>query len=522
MRTVNYKEKDYDQIFLSMMQDAYQYNLVSSDERFLDYINNRQDIENMYCLFLSVYAFENSQIFEEMTKLYNSNDIDKAQGRDLDIIGNRFGIPRPSARKSSVELTFQINTIDPTLDFKIPKGTIVSTENGKNYYTVEDAVIIRGQSTTTVQAMSSDNGYGSRVDRETLKYCSINGVSVTNLKGSSGGRGAYTDKEYRQLIKNWAYSHIKGTKEAYDLFFAYYDGIDSYRLFPLWDGPGTLKIIVDPSDDWILNDISEKIFENVQLIDDDVFVTGAIPRRVDIKVNVNVDIDNAQYYSVDEREEIAIRVQKAIRLFIDGGYRKDGRYFSGMGIGSDLILFQLGMFIASEVEEVRSVDFRDTIKNIDNTILAKDLSMITGDQQDKCYDKTTNKLYSDTSHEFVSPLLYITNATRLETDNTGFDITFWKDGEEIQVDKTLADATENRIYDLTGIDLYGCTIHIKNNKANTTASIGKIIIYGTDSKDSDNSYNTHIRISDEEICTSGDIEVTIQNDYVNDTYTVCY
>lgn len=519
MRTVNYKEKDYDQLFLSMMQDAYQYGLVSTDERFLDYIKNRQDIENNYCLFLSVYAFENSQIFEEMTKLYNSNDIDKAQGRDLDIIGNKFGIPRPSARKSSVELTFT-RAINQDVDFTIPKGTIVSTVTGKNYYTVEDAVIIRGQSTTTVQAMSSDNGYNSRVDRNTLTVCSIGSVTVTNLKGSSGGRSAYTDKEYRQLIKNWTYSHIKGTKEAYDLFFAYYDGIDSYRLFPQWDGAGTLKIIVDPSDDWILNDISTKIYQNVQLIDDDVYVTGAIPRRIDIKVNINVDIDNAQYYSIDEREEIATRVEKAIRLFIDGGYRKDGRYFYGMGIGEDFIPFQLGLFIASEVEEVRSVDFRDTIKNIDNTILASEFSQVGGGD-DYCYDKTSRKLYSDSSREFVSPLLYITNATRLETDNDGFEISFWKDGEKLAIDTSTIISANGKIYDLTGIDLYGCTIHLRAY-SDIGASIGKLVIYGTDSMDSDNSYNTHVRISDEEIATSGDIEVTIQNDYVNDSYTVCF
>ena len=515
MRTVNYKEKDYDELFLSMMKDAYQYGLVSTDERFLDYINNRQDIENNYCLFLSVYAFENSQIFEEMTKLYNSNDIDKATGKDLDIIGNKFGIPRPTARKSSVELTFT-RAVNQDVDFTIPQGTIVSTAMGKNYYTVEDAVIIRGQSTTTVQAMSVDNGYNSRVDRNTLTVCSIGSVTVTNLKGSSGGRSGYTDKEYRQLIKNWSYSHIKGTKEAYDLFFAYYDGIDSYRLFPQWDGAGTLKIIVDPSDDWILNDISNKIYQNVQLIDDDVYVTGAIPRKIDVKVNVNVDIDNAQYYSVDEREEIATRVEKAIRLFIDGGYRKDGRYFYGMSIGEDFIPFQLGMFIASEVEEVRSVDFRDTIKNIDNTILASEFSQVNGND-DFCYDKTTRKLYSDSSREFASPLLYITNAQRLETDNNGFEISFWRDGEKLGVNMER----DGQVYDLTGIDLYGCTIHLKAY-SDVGASIGKLVIYGTDSKDSDNSYNSHVRISDEEIATSGDIEVTIQNDYVNDSYTVCF
>ena len=520
MKTVNYKELDYDELFLSMMQDAYQYGLVSTDEHFLDYIKNRQDIENMYCLFLSVYAFENSRIFEEMTNLYNSNDIDKAHGRDLDIIGNKFGIPRPSARKSSVELLFIKTSIDNEKDFIIPQGTIVSTNSGKNYYTVEQAVIIRGRDRTTVQAKSVDNGYNSRVDRNTLTIPNIGGVTVTNLKGSSGGRGAYTDKEYRRLIKNWAYSHIKGTKEAYDLFFAYYDGIDDYRLFPQWDGAGTLKIIVDPSDDWILNDIAYQIYQNVQLIDDDVYVTGAIPRKIDVTVNVNVDIDNAQYYSVDEREQIAELVEKAIRLYIDGGYRKDGRYYTGMSIGQDFVPFQCGLFIHDEVGDmVRSVDFRDTIKNIDNTIYANEFSQVDGN--DYCYDKTTKKLYSDSSREFISPLLYITNATRLETDNEGFEIMFYRGDEKLNVDTTISNKTNNRIYDLSGIDLYGCTIHIKAISSDV-ASIGKIVIYGTNSGDSDNSYNTHIRLTDEEIAVSGDISVTIQNDYNNDTYTVCY
>ena len=85
----------------------------------------------------------------------------------------------------------------------------------------------------------------------------------------------------------------------------------------------------------------------------------------------------------------------------------------------------------------------------------------------------------------------------------------------------LAGITQNKVYDLTGIDLYGCTIHlVAQSKA--PASLGKIIIYGTDNPDSTNSYNSHIRLGDEEIATCGNIEVTIQNDYVNDNYTVCY
>ena len=522
MRTVNYKEQDYDQIFLSMMQDAYIYGLVSTDEHFLDYIKNREDIENMYCLLLSVYAQEQSMVFEEMTNLYNSNDIDKATGNDLDIIGNKFGISRPTARKSSVELVWTLNSPYEDLDYTIPQGTTVYTDDGHYYYTVEDCTIIRGQTVGTVQALSSDNGYNSRVDRNTLTHHDLgsNTITVNNPKGSGGGREEYTDDEYRTLIKNWTYSHIKGTKEAYDLFFANYDGLDSYRLFPLWDGAGTLKIVIDPSDDWVIHDVQDKIKDNVQLIDDDVLVTGAIPRQIDVKVNVNVDIDNAQYYSIDEREEIAELVEKAIKLYIDGGYRKDGTYYTGLPISSDFVPFQCGMFIANEIPQIRSVDFRDTIKNIDHTILASDFSLVGGGDN-YCYDKTLKKLVSDDTREFVSPLLYITNAERLETDNEGFALEFYRGDEKLDIAPKLSDKTENRVYDLEGVDLYGCTIHL-HSPSHQTSNIGKIIIYGTDSEDGTNSYNTHVRIGDEEIAVCGNVEVTIQNDYVNDSYTVCY
>ena len=515
MRTVNYKEKDYDDIFLEMMQDGYQYGLLSTDERFLDYIKNRQDIENNYCLFLSIYAFEHDKIYEDMTSIYNSNDIDKASGKDLDILGNKFGIARPQARRSSVKLLFTLNTNTPLQsDPIIPSKTIVSTSSGQNYYTIEQATIIRGRNSVEVTAYSSLTGYNSRVDRKTLTACSLGTQNVTNPKGSSGGRGAFSDDEYRRLIKNWTYSHIKGTKEAYELFFSYYDGIDDYRLVPLWDGAGTLKIIVDPDDDWILNDIKTKLLHNVQLFDDDVVVVGAIHRTIDIDCTINVDIDNAQYYSYEERDLIAEKVANAIQTYIDGGYRTNGQYYKGLMIGQDFVPFQAGVFVSQEVPQVRSIDFKDTIKNIDNTILASDFSCVDGCE--KCYDKATGVLTSGNAHSFVSPLLYVTNAHKLVSDNKGFTISIIKDDEKLVT-------TDNHSLNLDNIDLYGAYVLLEKKGNDTpSASISQITIYGSNKPNTINSYNEHIRLTDEEIGVSGNINVTVQDDYINDTYTSCY
>jgi uncharacterized phage protein gp47/JayE len=495
-----------------MMEDAYEYHLVSTDERFLDYINNREDIENMYCLFLSVYAFENNNIYEDMTLIYNSNDLEKARGKDLDILGNKFGIPRPQARRSSVQLTFYLeNPLD--YDYTIPQGTIVSTNNGATYYTVEEGIIIRGQKRTYVEAYSSNAGYNSRVDRRTLRNCNLGGnVFVTNVKGSSGGRSAYSDEEYRRLIRNWAYSHIKGTKEAYELFFAYYEGVDGYRLIPLWDGPGTAKVVVDPSDDFILNDITVKLRQNVHLLDDDVVVVGAIKRRIDINVNVNVDIDNILYYSIGEREIIAEKVANAIELYIDGGYRRTGVYYPGLSIGENFIPFRCGMFVAQEVPEIRSIDFQDTIKNIDNIVYAHDFSNYN--HEDSSYDQSSKKLIAASGNKYTSPMLYISDGKKFISDSNGFKISFIKDGVEVY-------STTKSTFSLDGLDLYGAYIQIE--ALDDGANLSQITLTQSISNNLSKNYNTNVHISEDEIAICGNIEVIIQDDTGSDeSNIVCY
>lgn len=512
MRSINYQEKDFDQIFKEMIQDAYYYGLVSNDEHYLDYINNREDIENMYVLFLSVYAMQTNEFYEDATKIYNSDDLDKARGRDLDILGAKFGISRPQAMKSSVTLRFSLNSY-PNTDVKIPKGTIVSNGSGVSFYTVEEGIIIKGTDTVDVGALSVNGGYNTHVGKNTLNYIErtnkdIWSVSVTNPKGSRGGRSAYTDDEYRELIRNWVYSHIKGTKEAYELFFSHYDGVESYNLVPLWDGAGTVKIIIDPSDDWVVKDVSDKLLQNVQLFDDDVFVTGANRKVIDVNAVANVSIDNIEEYNDSEKELIKQRIINAVKVYIDGGYRRNGNYYTGLLIGDDFIPLQCAVFVLQEVPEVKSIDFSNTIKNYDKVIYAHEFSPISYvDTNDEIkeypspkMDVFNNKLFGNKGDVCQSDVIYIQKQTTFESDNNGYLIEF------IQNDEVVFHSEKSHFDIDADVDIYGSVIKLTAIKDD--ASISKIIINSIDENISN--YNAHINIDDESICVCRDVNISIE------------
>ena len=191
MNTTNYKQKNYDTIFTEMLTDAYVEGLLSNDEHFLDYVKNRDDIENNFVMLMSVYALKDSKQYKEMTNIYLANDIDYAVGVDLDILGSKCNTHRPQATKSSVTLEFSLkpNITPLDYDYTIPKNTIVSTDDDIRYATVDDCTIVRGEYNVQCGALAVMNGGASRVEEGTLTHCNDIDqaiIGVTNINGSSG------------------------------------------------------------------------------------------------------------------------------------------------------------------------------------------------------------------------------------------------------------------------------------------------------------------------------------------------
>lgn len=361
---MNYKQKYFDEIFENSIIDAYENGLISNSEDFIKYITNRQDISNYYVMTLGVIADSIEDVYYDMTDVYESNDVNLALGVDLDNIGEIIGCPRPQATKSGVILTFTLAT-EHTTTKTIPQGMVVRTQssniNGSvAYKTMEDGVVPVGSTTVEVYAESVKYGTETRVLSNTLTSISegLDDIdfliaSVTNKESSYGGNDAYNDEEYRLLLKEWVVNNTRGSKASYDRYFSEFNGLESYKLIPNWNGSGTLKIVLEPGYPYQLQEAYDDIVEEVCQLPDDI--TMWAPKKIGIKIyaKCNVDIDEVNPYSNSEKEEIKSRIVDAIKTYIDG----DVFEYTGLGIGEDFIPYQLGVFLGQEIDELKNILF---------------------------------------------------------------------------------------------------------------------------------------------------------------------
>lgn len=359
----NYAEKTFEEIFKTMLEDSLEKGLISHAEEFESYINNQEDISNFYVMSDAVLAKMVKIVYQAMTSVYESDKIDFAEGEDLDEIGRKRGISRPKATFAEVEVTFTLSDAI-NVDVSVPKGVIVSTNDGVEYITLEDIYIPREESSTTVKCKSVEPGLSSKIIENKLVNIVSNleyNFTCTNDEPSSGGANEYTDDEYRYFILNWFKIQLKGSFEAFEYYFANKDGIDGYKLIPNWGVTGYSKIIVDPGDSYQLNEIYNDLQSIVAQYNEDLFLCAPEDVFIDIYAIVDVDIDQVNPYSPQEKEDIKNRIISAIKVFIDGGYISKGedeeRYYDGLLIGEDFIPHKLAVFLDDEIPELKNITF---------------------------------------------------------------------------------------------------------------------------------------------------------------------
>lgn len=265
---------------------------------------------------LSPIAYRQWLLYMEMDKILNIMFMSTSDGDYIVKKCEEEGIFRHSGTVSTGEVTFYGSD-----NVNIPAGTYVETSSGLQFVTTEAAFISSGSVTAAAQSVEPGADKNVKAAAITFLTVRVSGVTrVTNAAAFSGG----TDEESIESLKN-RYLEAKSTTPAsgnaadYEKWAAEVDGVASARVIPLWNGAGTVKVILVGSSNTavsqsVVNAAAEYIEER-RPIGADVTVVAA--ERVGVKVKAVLEGDEtAEFYAARLRIETALK--KYLETF-DGG-----------------------------------------------------------------------------------------------------------------------------------------------------------------------------------------------------------
>lgn len=190
-------------------------------------------------------------------------------GPYLDGFAGAYGMDRSPAAAAHVTLRFVGE--DGTA---IPAGTVALTAGGLRYRTDLDGVIAGGEALVPATAEAPGAVYNAEAGTIVRLWTSLAGVTaVTNPQAAQGGADAESDAAfYRRIHTRLSQPVASGNVYYYQQLALEISGVGQARTLPLWDGPGTVKVVVASEDK---KPLDEEVVAQVQQHMDDQRIIGA-------------------------------------------------------------------------------------------------------------------------------------------------------------------------------------------------------------------------------------------------------
>lgn len=289
-------------------------------------ISDKADYEGSFSRdLINANSVEFEAAYAEMALMMDAAFAFSSWGEYLTARCAEFGVDRKQAVKAKGEVTFSGGH-----GVFVPKGSFVSVKNGAQFSTDED-IMLGGDGKGTVKITCTDVGSKGNVQAHTITNLpvSISGVTeVDNAKATQDGADEETDEE---LLKR--YSVIVRTPATSGNKYHYYNwamsiaGVGGCRVLPLWNGAGTVKIIiVNTKMQSAGNDLVKAVkdyIERMRPIGADVTVVSPAPKTINISVDVLGKVDKDNF-------------KKAVNKYI-ASKNLDMRYISSAQIGKLLM-----------------------------------------------------------------------------------------------------------------------------------------------------------------------------------------
>lgn len=261
-------------------------------QRILDSMTNDIDkregsfVSNM----ISPVGVEFAKYYIELDNILSIMFLEDATNEYLDKKVYDFGIERKmgTVARGTIKVTGENGT-------HIPQNSEVISQGELSFFTLEDAWINEGIALIEVEASDVGTEYNIIQNSIDKFVININGVeSVTNEKEFKEGTNVETDEELRErffeVIRRPATS---GNIYHYEQWAKEIDGINQARVKPLWNGNGTVKVIVSNDNSVVDEEIVSKCQEYINTVKPiGADVTVITPTSLDINVTANIYIEN--------------------------------------------------------------------------------------------------------------------------------------------------------------------------------------------------------------------------------------
>lgn len=215
---------------------------------------------------LAANSVEFAKVEVELEEAYKAAFADTSWGEYLTKRAAEFGVVRKEATKA-------IGKVRVKGSGRIVAGSLFQTEKGVRYQTMRTVDVVQ-VAVLDIEALLPGNIGNTGKNTVTKIPMSIPGInSVTNEEEIHGGYDAETDaallERYLRVVRTPATS---GNKYHYHNWAMSIAGVGACRVVPLWEGAGTVKILILDAD---LKTAPTELIEKVRGYIEDVRPIGA-------------------------------------------------------------------------------------------------------------------------------------------------------------------------------------------------------------------------------------------------------
>ena len=235
----------------------------------------------------------------EMAKIYATIDyamqtflLQTNEGEYLELRAAEYGIRRKAGTKAAVSIT--VTGVDGT---NIPAGTRMLAADGLMFVTDEDATVSGGEATISATAEKAGAQYNIAAGKITYLFTNIEGISsITNNAAAVGGSDDESDEALRnRILMRLQMPATSGNAYHYRLWAMEVDGVGAAKVLPLWNGAGTVKVVLaSPDMGAVSADIITAVQSHIEAcrpIGADVTVVSATAKNINVSVTVEISAD---------------------------------------------------------------------------------------------------------------------------------------------------------------------------------------------------------------------------------------